>query len=534
MHCHKSMTGQMKKPRLLLYLLLIFIIASGLRCYGLSTRGLFHPDETRYYRDAVKTRVNIDNYFKSDVAKNLKSFSAVFVPSDDEWYAGKPGHSFLGTIGLYLFGNHQHSVLLLGALLSIATIFIVFLIGYRFYDMQVGLIAGAIASVCPILILFSRSFLTHSNQAFFLVLAIYLYLSSLHPKEKARIIPYLLSALCIGYAFLVHPTGVIYFMPFLLCEVFYLLKRKRRVLDVFLFIASFLIPFLVIELVVIFGREEFGSLATALRKTYIEQLLFTSADAADYGRLHNKNLGSFHYLIMSLFTNGPLFTILLVSSAFSCFVHMLKNRKLHNFVIFAIPVALFIYWQFISIHERLLREMLFLFPVICLIIAVFISKLNKKVALLLVSLLIAEGIWYSAKVVLLVKSEYPRLETFLNDNRINKVITPSEYLATTADVLMPGLEDVRFYRVGDMKEAKSVSRKEGIDYLIVLPGDWFKDRKFGLKASAALRIKEPHYAYFPYFYESVKVGGNFDYLQHKDDPNAISVTLYNLKRRESS
>lgn len=490
----------MNKRGVIYLLLVIMLLAGGLRFFGLTHRGLFYADETRYYRYAVAIKESITRL--------------------NEGLACKPGHELLGLIGLYLLGSHQYSVLFISGLLGVATVFMVFLIGCKFYDLKVGILSALFLAVCAAHVLFSRSFLAHGNQAFFLVLAAYLYLSNFK----------MLSSLCLGYSFLVHPTGIIYLGPFLLCEFFLWLRKRQGFIRVFWFMVFFIAPFVALEGVSIFARKESGSILVNIYKGYLGQILFVNAEAANLGVETNKNLGPFHYFIMSWLTNGPVFTAVLTISVVFYSGYFLIKRQLSKLMIGVFSIALFGYWQFLSIHERLFREIIILFPFFCIIMGVFISKLHRKFAALLICILALEGLWNSAKIIPLVRSDYPKMEKFFIDNKVNKIITPSIYLATTSDVLMPHLSGMEFYIAGNMDEAKELGNKEKADYVIIYPEAWLDGEKFRFTSPPLLRVAEPNFIYFPSFYETAKIQNKMEYLQYRHNPDAVSVAIYDLRK----
>ncbi|MEI8176187.1 MAG: glycosyltransferase family 39 protein [Candidatus Omnitrophota bacterium] len=508
--------------KVLLILAAIILAAMVARLWGLSGRGLFSPDETRYYRDAVMAKASIDGYCSSPVVKNFKGFMASLLPLT-EAFAGKPGHTFLGLLALYLFGAHQYSVLLMNALLATATVPVVFLIGRKLHNEKTGLIAAALLAVCSAHVYFSRSFLAHTDQAFFLMLGTYLYLD----QKRA------FAALCLGYAFLVHPTGIIYFLPFAGYEFFLLITRKRRFGQITGFTACFFLPFLALESVSLFGRSDFGSLIVALKQSYLGQMLYNSGEALALGAHNNRSLGPFHYGIMSLLSNGVLATSVYAAGLAGGIVFFIKQRNAGAFITCAVPAALFIYWQYVTGHERLFREIIFLFPFFCIMSAVLMVRLNRKLAAALLIVLIGEGAWYSAKAIM-ITSEYPRIERFLIDQRVDKVMTPSEYISTTTDVLMPGLKDVKIYRVAGSEEAREVRAREGVSFMIATPGEHETGRMVSRRASPVISIREPNRAYLPSFYEDMRIRGELGAGACAQNADLTTVAVYDIRKEKRS
>jgi hypothetical protein len=340
------------------------------------------------------------------------------------------------------------------------------------------------------------------------------------------------SALSFGYAFLVHPSGLICVTPFLLCEIFLWLRKRRALMEILLFIALFLLPFLTIEIIAVLGKKEIFPILTALRGSYGQQLFLTSASAAAYGAESNKNLGPFHLITMTALINGIVFTVACVWGGIYCFFYPIFQKKatLRDFVLGIIPVCLFLYWQFVSAHERLFREIVFLFPFFCMAAAVAVFRFGKKVIPPLAAVIFLGGIWYSSKVILIEKSEYPKIEKFIMAKKINKIMTPSGYLATTRDVLMPNLRELQIYCVSSIQEMKDLGNREGVYYCIISPGDWLSSEMFRFSSPPLAQVPEPTYAYFPFFYESLKASGRMDYLKYRNNKNALMVSIYDIRK----
>lgn len=511
----------MTRRKIIAGFLVIIAFAAAARFYGLDKRGLFDADETRYYRDALHTREGIDSYVNTPGPKTWKGYMGSVTPLTQA-FAGKPGHTILGLIGMYCFKDTQYAVLFVNALLGVLTILIVFRIGCVFFGAPAGLIGAAILSSCAASVLFSRGFLAHSDQAFFLVLGVYLYM-----KNRT-----LLSGLSFGYAFLIHPTGLIYFAPFLVIEGYRWIRRRRSLVGVLSFALFFLLPFAALETLSVMGRSEFGSLFTALDHSYISQIMFTNHEAAELGAMHNHNLGLFHLTIMSGLVNGVVNTVIFIISAVFCVIYAVKKRSREYFIVGIIPAALFVYWQFFSVHERLFREIAVLFPFFCLGAGIFISQLPRKVMRIILIVLVIEGAVYSSRAIIQIKTDYNKLGSYIAYHKIEGVITPSEYLATTADVLMPNITGTKWYLVSSMREAFDARQANHADYIAVPPSVRIRSAEFRLSGKPVIAVRDPHYMYFPLFYEAAKATGDTEYFKYRRAGGEGLTGLYSLKKED--
>jgi|GEM_PF-4514201 len=512
----------MNRRKTIIYLLLILAAGTTLRFYGITQRGLFIPDETVYYRAALAAKSAIEGYLKHPGG----NFLSALLPITDS-FAGKPFHVLLGTLSLFIFGLRQYSPIMMTAIFGVLTIWLIFLAGKKLYGEKAGLIAAMLLAVCAFHVYYSRSFMAHADQTFFTTLAAFLYLSG-------RRTP---AGLVLGLAFTLHTVTVFYLPIFVFLEIVkgifekpVIFKKILAGISAFL-ICFFLPPFLFL-LISILGRNETAPLFTFLHKGYLGQVAFLdSADAIQNGLMNNRNLGNWHMISLSGFYNGWFFAVLMVMASAAYFLkYVFRKRDFTAFALFLFSAGILIYWQFFAAHERQFRLTLSAYPFFCLIIAVFISGLSdKRISRVLIILLFLEGAWYSARVAAEAKSHFDAVEKLIVDNKADKILTTSYYIATTSDVLMPRLAGPKIICVASREDLTRESRAAERAYLIVSPSEWLATGEFHFKSRPILLVPDQFYFYFPVFYETTLFTGRRDYLNYKDDPFARNIAVFDAR-----
>ncbi|MDD5449018.1 MAG: STT3 domain-containing protein [Candidatus Omnitrophica bacterium] len=522
----------MNRKKGLIYLLLILIMAASLRFYDLTKRGLFLPDETVYYRAACAGKASIENFFIKDGGNFLNAL----LPVTDS-FAGKPNHILFGILGLFLFGISQYGPMMIIALFGVLTVWLAFAMGKEFYSERAGLIAAMLLAISGFHVYYSRSYMSHVDQTFFVVLAFFLYLRTYVKKTNGAGVMFL-TGLILGLAFTAH-TVTIFYVPVLImfeiviCCFEKFVPFKRLPLRIFTFLLGFLVLPFVFLIMSIFGRNETAPLFTFIHKGYVGQVFFLdSGDAIQNGLLNNKNLGHWHLICLSGFYNGWFFTIFMIISSIAYFLkHVLKKKSFVALALFVLSAGMLIYWQFFASHERQFRLILATYPIFCVIMGVFIADMlnNRNLQRALIILLIIEGGYCSVKAVRQVRSHFNVIEDFLLANKAEKILTTSYYVATTSDLLMPKLNDAKIICVANWSEARGGANSRGKVYLMVSPDSWLNTDEFHFRSRPRLLVPDPFYFYFPSFYEMVKFTGRTDYLSHKDDIFAREVAVYDMK-----
>jgi 4-amino-4-deoxy-L-arabinose transferase-like glycosyltransferase len=154
---------------------------------------------------------------------------------DKSWYPFTPADtptahwSFVYPLylaGIYgLVGYHPLVARVIQAAVGGALICVlVYLIGRRVADKEVGLVGAALAAVYGYLIYYSAALMTETFSIIFTLWALYL---TLELKEKATVGRWLLLGLALGIASLFRQT-VLLFIPFLFLWLFWEMKERSR------------------------------------------------------------------------------------------------------------------------------------------------------------------------------------------------------------------------------------------------------------------------------------------------------------------
>ena len=172
-----SKTSKLPKNKLIT-LIIILAIAFSLRIYNLQNRGLFLWDEGYYLLNAQFYRsviFNIGRVVRDIVAKDADVNT--FANTLEGWPIGsaKPLHGILIALCSLFTGLKDYNALFLSALLGVASVYLVFVLGKRFYNTNVGLFSAIILATSEYHVMYSRSALAEADCLFFLLLAIYFY-----------------------------------------------------------------------------------------------------------------------------------------------------------------------------------------------------------------------------------------------------------------------------------------------------------------------------------------------------------------------
>lgn len=123
-----------------------------------------------------------------------------------------PLHYFVVHFFVFL-GKNTFTLGLPSALLGIASIYLVFLIGKKLFDERVGLIAAILTAISPMLIEFSQQILHYSYFVFFTLAGLYFYSDVIMTPEgkKTKFVSAFLFFLISGLNFLTHPSSFMVF-----------------------------------------------------------------------------------------------------------------------------------------------------------------------------------------------------------------------------------------------------------------------------------------------------------------------------------
>ena len=172
-----------------IYLVLVLLISGVLRLNSLSMMEFRH-DSAYWALDGY--RILQGDYYPL-VGQQVGSVRTPL-------YNG-PALSYITAITFAIFGYHPLAVSVLIATLNVFGIYLVYLIGYRLYSRNVGLVMATLASVSPWMVLYGRMFWPQSLFPFLIPLAILCLIEAL---EKDRFIYYVLFGVLLGLGVQLH------------------------------------------------------------------------------------------------------------------------------------------------------------------------------------------------------------------------------------------------------------------------------------------------------------------------------------------
>ena len=148
----------------------------------------------------------------------------ILTPGDNVWAGREPGYALFFLAPIYLlFGHNILAAQIFQIFLSIGTILLIYLIGAKFLNQQVGLISAAILAFWPADIAFGLEILTEIPFTFLLVLGIFLLLIAVKKKSYKLIFA---SGLILGIATLTR--FIAFFLPVFFLPVFYCFFRSYK------------------------------------------------------------------------------------------------------------------------------------------------------------------------------------------------------------------------------------------------------------------------------------------------------------------
>jgi 4-amino-4-deoxy-L-arabinose transferase-like glycosyltransferase len=221
-------------------LIVILLVAAVLRLYRISDYMTFLGDEGR---DAI-------------VAKDILQGNFTLLgprASAGDFFLG-PIYYYLMAPFLFLTNLDPVGPAIMVALFGIATVFLVYYVGLKFFNEKAGLMAASLYAVSPLVIAYSRSSWNPNLMPFFSLLMLYLlYFGVKKQKDKVFFLVGLLLGIAMQLHYLSVFLGVIIFMFVLLGELM-LPKKKifiRYVTHYGLLFVGFIVglsPFLAFEI----------------------------------------------------------------------------------------------------------------------------------------------------------------------------------------------------------------------------------------------------------------------------------------------
>lgn len=305
----------MKNRKYLFILSALIFFGALLRFYNIKERGIFWADEA-FFLNASKTVHAAINFIFSNLFGNVTlPFGEYIIANGGGYVTGaKPGFLLFETLSFFIFGVHDYAGIIVSALSGIASVWLVFVIGRKLFGVKTALVAAALLTFSSYHIIYSRSGLSVSLAAFFILLGIYFYLRVDRPlsKESRFVNIYIfLAGLSIGYAYSCHYSLFWAIFMILLIELISLAidasgltVKIKRFLTLFIGIA---IPLLAWQLVTVLARffiSPFGR--SAELPTYFEQLriYFLANGGAKF------SFQGIDYYIKVILQNDGLFVLL--------------------------------------------------------------------------------------------------------------------------------------------------------------------------------------------------------------------------------
>lgn len=360
----------------IIILIVILLAASFLRLYKISDYMTFLGDEGR---DAI-------------VAKDiLHGHLTLLGPR------ASAGDFFLGPIYYYMmapfllltnFDPVGPAIMI--ALFGIATVFLVYYVGLKFFNARAGLTAAALYAISPLVIAYSRSSWNPNPMPFFsLLMLYYLYLAVKNQSKKIFIVVGLLLGIAMQLHYLTTFLAVIIFFFVLLGEP--LIERKKLITKYAIhyvgifggFLVTFL-PFLAFE-----ARHGFVNTLTILK------FIFTDNTTKSYIP-HHSFIGNLTDVFLRIFgrltTNFPSSDFLKTYSQNELLIWQLLTVILAGCSIAALfyakgrlKILLLMLWLFLGvflfgIYKKDIYDYYlgFLFPLPFLLIGNLLSTLSEK------------------------------------------------------------------------------------------------------------------------------------------------------------
>ncbi len=354
---------------------MIIILGVFLRFSNITDRGLFYSDEA-LYANGAKTPAYALNWIlnRGSIEVGLQDYlKEHFCNAFPEV---KPGHVFLSSFGFMLLGIHDYSILVVSAFFGSLTLILVYVLGNRFFNKKVALIATTILAVSGTHIVFSRSGYGQSSAAFFSLLGTYLFLLSLTVKER-DLVWLFLSALCLGLAFTMHPLVNLIILSIYIVEfISWFFKRVPTKLKVKRGLILIINPLTLLVMIEAYFR--LGNLLTgATGMTYLDWLFSRIGSVSETYSL------TFDYLFFIPKTiwglEGQVAALFLVIGLSVVIQKLIKNFSIEHLLIliqFLLPA---IYWSFNTGTHPTIKILPIILPAMALIAAIGSVWLSDKV-----------------------------------------------------------------------------------------------------------------------------------------------------------
>lgn len=359
-------------------LILILIVAAGLRLINLSSGNALGDEVLYAFRAIGPMDFDVpDNqstpwmwFDESNPSINSGHLTGVPWWSKLSWHDHPPLVFWVQHLFIKLLGENNFAFRFPSALLGIASVYLIYLIGRRLSSENLGLISALLMGVTVNSVFISRVGLQESYVIFFILLSLYLFLKSLSNNK------YLIwTGVAIGFAGLTKYTALIV-IPIILA---YLALYKRDYLKDKKFWLGMLLALVIFSPVIIYNLELYKSVGHFdFQFSYIFNQHPKEWPVAP-GKEEIGSLGDRikNFVPQLIYSNSWIFLILFVVSLVSIFYRRYFSRE----VIFLFIWLLFQLLLFVFVGPTR-RFLTMLTPVIILMVGGLVSNLRRQYILL--------------------------------------------------------------------------------------------------------------------------------------------------------
>jgi 4-amino-4-deoxy-L-arabinose transferase-like glycosyltransferase len=374
----------MNKKLSLILLIIILLLAAFMRLYHISDYMTFLGDEGR---DVLVAKGMLEGNFTLLGPRS----------SAGNFFMG-PAYYYMITPFLWLFHLDPVGPAVMVALFGVATVYLIYHVGKKFFDERAALIAAALYAVSPLVLTYSHSSWNPNVLPFFALLMLYMVFKGIATTNPWKY--FLFAGFLLGICMQLHYLSLllaviivlyIFFAEWMLHTKIFLLTTIKHYL---LLIAGFLIgfsPFIAFEV-----RHGFPNTQEIFKFIFGDTLTKHSETGATYfGTITDVFFRLFARLLFDFptpdkFVQFPLLTLqfwglaaMLIALAAIVALFFIKNR----FVILLLAMWLFLSIIFIGFYKKEIYDYLFtfMFPLPFLLMGNLLSKVsgigaNKKQA----------------------------------------------------------------------------------------------------------------------------------------------------------
>lgn len=370
--------------RKIAWILLTFILllAAFMRLYMISDYMTFLGDEGR---DALVALGILHGHF------TLLGPQA----SAGNFFTG-PIYYYMMTPFLWLFHLDPVGPAVMVALVGVATVWLIYIVGSEFFDRKTGIIAAALYSVSPLVITYSHSSWNPNVVPFFALLTLYLLYKSVTTVRSWKY--YLLTGVVLGICVQLHYISLFLgaVVAFSLLAMHWYLNRKILILPIIKYyleiLAGFIIgisPFLAFEV-----RHGFPNTKSIIQ--FIAASDTTNQSYATYSAFYQPISDVFFRLFGRLIFNYPspdlysgysplylqVFAVIVLLCAVASIITLIRSKN--KFVVILLSIWLFFGVVLFGLYKKPIYDyyMVFMFPLPFFLVGNLIGKAlelkNKK------------------------------------------------------------------------------------------------------------------------------------------------------------